>query len=110
LQDHIHDKWTWLLDHVYGYSLRGAYHLLTSADEPTNRNHIDNVWNIQVPLKVSLFGWRLLRNWIPTKDNLVRRRVITAANSLCAAGCGVPETAYHLFLGCETFSRVWYFV
>lgn len=97
----------WLLDHIYGYSMRGAYHFLTSAYEPTDRDLVVNVWHKHIPLKVSLFGWRLLRNRLSIKDNLIWCRVITVENNLCAAGCGFSETANHIFLGCVTFGRVW---
>lgn len=43
LQDHVHDKWKWLLDPIHGYSMRGAYQFLTFADEPLDRDLIDNV-------------------------------------------------------------------
>jgi len=33
LQDSVHDSWRWLLDLVCGYSVRGAYHHITSSGE-----------------------------------------------------------------------------
>jgi len=36
---------------------------------------------------VSICAWRLFRNKWPTKDNLVRRGVITFDNQLCVSGC-----------------------
>jgi len=76
LHNYSIDRWKWLLDPVHGYTVKGAYQLLTSVDEPPARGLFDNVWHKHVPLKVSLFAWRLLRNRLPTKDNLVRRRVL----------------------------------
>jgi hypothetical protein len=107
LQDHVHDRWKWLPDPTKGYSVREAYHLLTSGVAPLGREHIDNVWHNLIPLKVSLFVWRLLRNRLPTRDNLVRRRVINEELILCPAGCGIREEVDHLFLGCATLSSVW---
>ena len=72
LQDHTMDRWRWLLDSVLGYTVKGAYHLLTSVEEPPARGLFDDVWHKHVPLKVSLLAWRLLRIWLPTQDNLVR--------------------------------------
>ena len=34
LQDHTTDMWKWLRDPVHGYTVKGAYHFLTSVDEP----------------------------------------------------------------------------
>jgi hypothetical protein len=58
------DRWRWLLDPVNGYSVSGAYHFLTAAEAPIDRDSIDNIWHL-------LFAWRLLHNMLPTRDNLV---------------------------------------
>ena len=63
-----------------------------------------------MPLKVLVFSWRLLRNRIPTKDNLYRRRIIQEEAQLCISGCGKIETTYHLFLHCDVFGQVWQLV
>ncbi|AES59191.2 hypothetical protein MTR_1g015510 [Medicago truncatula] len=55
------DRWRLLLDRVNGYS----------------------VW-----LKVSLFAWRLLHNMLPTRDDLVRQRVLQDDDIVCVGGCG----------------------
>ncbi|PNY08824.1 cysteine-rich receptor-like protein kinase [Trifolium pratense] len=56
-----------------------------------------------VPLKVSVLAWRLLRNRLPTKDNLVPRHIIPHDARFCATGCGASEIANHLFLSCPVF-------
>lgn len=106
LQAHIHDRWKWL-DPSQGYSVCGAYQFLTSANAPLDQERTDNVWHNLIPLKVSLFVWRLLRNRLATRDNLVRQRVISDELIMCPAGCGFREEADHLFLGCATLSSVW---
>jgi hypothetical protein len=65
------------------------------------------IWHKQVPLKVSVFAWRLLRDRLPTKSNLVIRGVVSPEASLCVSGCGVVETAQHLFLTCIDFASLW---
>jgi len=72
-----------------------------------DRTLVDDVWHRYIPTKVSLFVWRLLRNRLPTKDNLIRRRVIQAPDTACAYGCGELETSNHLFLECEIPNMVW---
>ncbi|KAK2372183.1 hypothetical protein QL285_073347 [Trifolium repens] len=52
-------------------------------------------------------AWRLLRNRLPTKDNLVRRHIIPPDASLCVTGCGGVETAQHLFLSYPVFAPLW---
>jgi hypothetical protein len=68
----------------------------------------NDVWHKSVPLKVSIFAWRLLRNRLPTKDNLLSRGVLQHDDISCVGGCGSEENACHLFLGCTTFGSIWY--
>jgi hypothetical protein len=65
------------------------------------------IWHPQVPLKVSILAWRLLRDGLPTKANLVTRDILSSATHLCVFGCGDVETARHLFLSCGTFGSIW---
>ena len=60
-----------------------------------------------MPLKVSILTWRLLRDRWPTKNNLLRRGIISTANSFCLAGCEQVETVQHLFLHCDLSSSLW---
>lgn len=73
-----------------------------------NKGLIDDVWHKNVPSKMSIFAWRLLRNRLPTKDNLPRRHVLQNDDIGCVGGCGSEESAGHLFFGCTTFGSVWY--
>ena len=57
-----------------------------------------------------MFVWRLLQDRIPTRSNLVRRRVLQPTYNVCVGGCGSSETAEHLFIGCDVFGSVWYSV
>jgi len=68
---------------------------------------IDVVWHKNVPLKVSICVWRLLRNRWPTKDNLVRRGIIPIDAQLCVSGCGNNETTDHLLIHCAIFGVLW---
>ncbi|GAU49983.1 hypothetical protein TSUD_287480 [Trifolium subterraneum] len=60
-----------------------------------------------VPLKVSIFAWRLLRDRLPTKANLVVRGVLSTAVDTCVFGCGAAESAHHLFLSCGISGSIW---
>ena len=81
-----------------------------ATEEPIDRGLVDNVWHMQVSLKVSLFAWCLLRNRLPTKDTLLRRRVLQPDDTMCEGGCGLLESVDHLFLGCNFFGSVWFLV
>ncbi|GAU22937.1 hypothetical protein TSUD_326630 [Trifolium subterraneum] len=103
----ISDSWIWRHDIGVGYSVRGACSLLTTRDVVTTVGASDLIWHKHVPLKVSVLAWRLLRNRLPTKDNLVERHIIPLDDRFCVNGCGQPETANHLFLLCLVFAPLW---
>lgn len=60
-----------------------------------------------MPLKLNLFVWRLLLNRIPTKDNLVRRGIVSTDDCHCVEGCGLDEEKNHLLVRCNHFGRIW---
>ncbi|GAU47276.1 hypothetical protein TSUD_94650 [Trifolium subterraneum] len=106
-KDRSVDMWLWRPDPIRGYSVREAYRFLTSHQPISMIDADDLIWHKQVPLKVSSFAWRLLRNRLPTKDNLANRGIITAEAQSCVAGCGALESAQHLFISCSTFGSLW---
>ncbi|MCI07423.1 helicase-like protein, partial [Trifolium medium] len=54
------------------YTVRGAYQVLISHALVIMGVADNLVWHPQVPLKVSIFAWRLLRDRLPTRVNLDR--------------------------------------
>ena len=107
LQVDVTDSWRWLLDPVHGYSVRESYRFLTTSCEQVDRSLVDDVWHRNIPEKVSLFVWRLLRNRLPSKDNLLRRNILHVNDLACVTGCGASETAKHLFLDCDLSYSMW---
>jgi len=95
------------MDPIGGYSVRGVYELLTS----NKHVHVPPIMNLilhkQVPLKVSVFAWQMLRDRLPTKTNLATRGVISPEARYCVAGCGYLEDAQHVFLLCPHFASLW---
>jgi hypothetical protein len=67
----------WQPDPVGGYSIRGAYHLLTSQQPAPLDAAEDLLWHRHVSLNVSFFAWRLLQDRLPNKVNLAGRGIIT---------------------------------
>ncbi|MCH80569.1 70 kDa peptidyl-prolyl isomerase [Trifolium medium] len=65
------------------------------------------LWHKQVPAKVSVLAWRLVRNRLPTKDNLVAHHIIHPDSQFCVTGCGGLETTHHLLLSCLVFAPLW---
>lgn len=99
----MEDRWFWLLEPTKGYRVSGVYHLLSSL-EPGGCSEVTNIiWHKVIPLKVTLFAWRLFRNRLSMKDNLFLLCVILIDYQLCAKGCGTIESVDHLLLGCVFF-------
>ncbi|KEH24095.1 hypothetical protein MTR_7g103360 [Medicago truncatula] len=58
----VKDTWRWHLDPIAGYTFSNAYFLLTTPDIPQVEGAYALVWHKYVPLKVSIFAWRLVRS------------------------------------------------
>jgi len=99
-----------MLDPLHGYSVKGTYVYLTTPCVPSERGRFDDVLVKEAPLKVSVFVWRLLCNRIPTKDNLLCRRIIPFDDISCIAGCDSFETVDHLLFHCPHFGVVWHHI
>ena len=79
-------EWDWSLNPGNGYqsldlgkrySILMAYQLLSSSVVQSGMlDHYNYVWNKVMSLKVSLLVWKMLRNCIPTKGNLIYRGII----------------------------------
>lgn len=47
------------------------------SDDSNSRKFWKYLWRVNVPHKVCHFTWRDCKNILPTKDNLVKRKVLT---------------------------------
>jgi hypothetical protein len=97
------NTWQWQPYPGYGCSDHDAYQLLTSQDSVTLGAAEDLLWHKQVLISV----WRLLRDRLTTKVNLVTRGIISPKVHLCVSTCGGVESAQHLFISCRTFDSLW---
>jgi hypothetical protein len=107
LQSNVADQWLWRHDPGGGYIVQGAYTLLTCTQVPTEVATTTLIWHKQVPVNVSVLAWRLLRNMLPTRDNLVRHHILAPSAHFCVTRCGGVETAQHVFLSCPVFAPLW---
>lgn len=104
------DRWIWQLDTSAIYTVRSAYNYLNIESPIDTVVPVHSLWHKDVSLKVVLFAWRLFRDRLPTKDNLLRRCVLDINALNCVGGCNVQETSAHLFLHCNLFSSVWHHI
>jgi hypothetical protein len=84
-------RWEWRPAPGTGYSVCDAYQILTSQDTVTIEAAGDLIWHKQVPLKVSILAWRLLRDRLPTKTNLVAQDILSPDLAQCVKVVVVPS-------------------
>jgi hypothetical protein len=66
------------------------------------------IWKSPAPSKVMGFAWLMLRDRVPTRENLIRRRVLIDDGEQRCVFCGsCAETVPHLFLYCNFTLQVW---
>ena len=107
LQVDNEDRWLWNLEKSNVYYVGSAYNFLFAQPDVVAPVDVTKLWQKHIPMKVVVFAWRLFRNRLPTKDNLLHCNVIDINYCLCVYGCGSLETANHLFLHCSLFGSVW---
>lgn len=79
------DSWYWSKEKMGMYTVKSGY---ASIQDRANVNDLsDNsglwrkLWNLKIPGQVKVCMWRALNEALPTKDQLLRRRV--EVNCLC---------------------------
>ena len=105
LQPLSFDVWQWLSDLSEGYSVRGVYDMLTNQETSQVLQNVDLIWHKQVPLKVSIFAWRLIRDRLPTKSNLAYSGILDSEACFCVSGCGLVEMLTIYFCLADSFDH-----
>ncbi|XP_028204711.1 uncharacterized protein LOC114388423 isoform X1 [Glycine soja] len=76
IQSHIGDQWVWATDPSGQHSIRSACSVLREdISEEAQDGEFKELWKLKVPPKVAVFAWRLLKDRLPTRDNLRRKQV-----------------------------------
>lgn len=77
----MEDVWVWKADNSKVYSVKSAYSLLLSHHLfPSDFSGLSplfrNFWVSYAPRKVLTFSWQLILDHVPTRSNLLQRKVI----------------------------------
>ncbi|GAU12782.1 hypothetical protein TSUD_72680 [Trifolium subterraneum] len=108
------DRWLWLGNCPHGFTANSAYLMLAGVymtqrqDDPLAEYVFNNLWKCGAPSKACALGWQLLLDRIPTKNNLLKRRMIQEQQAICVLCNLTMETAPHLFLHCDCVAMAWY--
>lgn len=92
------------------YSVQSGYRFLqdnsVSVQSPVHDSAFwKNLWRMEVPSKVKNFVWRACKEALPTKKNLLRRRVTTSA--LCENCNEIEEDCAHAIFYCPNVQVAW---
>jgi hypothetical protein len=107
------DKWKWVPGTTGIFSVKSCYSLLLQHRQVEQLDvnvlaAINKLWRNDVPSKISVFGWRLLLQRLPTRAALNRRGVLLNSHDLSCVFCSATVEDYaHLFFFCPFSTAVW---
>ncbi|KHN12835.1 hypothetical protein glysoja_045641, partial [Glycine soja] len=67
----------------------------------------EKLWRIRIPARFVVFAWRLIRDRLPTRQNLQRRQ-IQLKDTICPLCRTQEEDASHLFFHCSKVQPIWW--
>ncbi|KAL5165677.1 hypothetical protein HKD37_18G050765 [Glycine soja] len=102
------DTWIWKPEPAGDYSTKSGYDLIWGElMEARQEQDYGAIWKLKIPTKTAMSTWRLLRDTLPTKQNL-RRRQIPIDDMLCPLCRNKEEGAEHLFFNCSKTLPLWW--
>jgi hypothetical protein len=107
------DSWRWIPGSAGIFSVKSCYTLLLDkrqfvALDLEVLENLKKLWKNDVPSKVSVFGWRLLLERLPTREALHHRGILNNPHELLCVFCLChTENCEHLFFSCSFIKGVW---
>jgi len=93
----------------FGNNVTSVYNFLTSSDQSSNNVHNTIIWHKKVSLNVNIFVWCLLRNRLPTTDNLTGQMVLQPNTFFFSQEVAAHKRVLIIcFLTCDYFKQIWY--
>jgi hypothetical protein len=108
------DKLVWRGTKNGVFLVSSAYHMVkemeieTQPESSTKRGQNElwkGIWNMRSPNVVKNFMWRACKNILPTKENLMKKKIIE--ESLCPICMLKVETTFHALWDCLASRDVW---
>ena len=96
----LNDQWRWAAEP------NGSYSRESVLGEGQDGGYKE-LWKLRVPSKVAIFAWRLLKDRLPTRGNLKKKRV-ELQEYLCPFCRSAEESASHLFFQCSKIIPLWW--
>lgn len=100
------DELIWSPSDAGFYTPKAGYTLLISYRKPDNlMDWWQSIWKLSTTPRSKLFFWFVLRNKVPTGDNLQRR--VQQGPTWCVLCKAESESTDHLFLHCSIRVALW---
>ena len=75
------DLWIWLDSHSGAYSRNSAYvHQFQEVESEPLCNTLAETWRFKIPSKVAFLIWRVIRDRLLRKENLLKRGIMGLQN------------------------------
>ncbi|KAK2407071.1 hypothetical protein QL285_042730 [Trifolium repens] len=109
----VSDKRRWISLAASVFSVKTTYATLQNilvADELESMmvKALKKLWSSNVPSIISIFGWRLLLDKLPTREALFSKGIITNNLEICCVFCfNEIEDVQHVFFNCSVIVLVW---
>ncbi|XP_058749854.1 uncharacterized protein LOC131622848 [Vicia villosa] len=69
---------------------------------------LNSIWRAYVPSKLKIFGWRMIRDKLPTQKQLLKRHIIQQLNESLCVFCQVQvEYINYVLLQCVKLEWLW---
>lgn len=105
------DVLVWHYNRSGFYSVKSAYYVARHMKKTHRQTHFagssahfhlrnwDFIWKSKITNKIKIFSWRLLRNALPTTQNLLRRKILP--EYVCPVSLSEIEPIHHIFYACH---------
>ena len=106
------DEIIWHYDKKGLYSVKSGYQLalkIKFPEPPTSSagasQEWQNLWKLNLPGKIKIFVWKAAKNFLPTAENLWRRKILQEPIcTICKEG---REDVFHALMECKLARKIW---
>ncbi|KAL2947351.1 hypothetical protein AAZX31_20G064500 [Glycine max] len=108
IHQQLQDTMVWKAEPTGLYSTKSAYRLLIPTNSPGQHSrNFQILRKLKIPPRAEMFSWRLFRDRLPTRVNLLRRNVVLQ-DTMCPLCGNHQEEAGHLFFHCRMTIGLWW--
>ncbi|KAK9046609.1 hypothetical protein V6N11_052494 [Hibiscus sabdariffa] len=106
--DKLSDEIIWRFDGTDNYSVKSGYRLLRAEQARSFSTDFSafftTIWAANVPAKVKVTMWRIVKKFLPTFQNLQSRRLLVS--NVCAICKSHGESVEHLMRDCNFVQQI----